>query len=58
MRKGTESRFVKSIEKYVTGRVDSRIVVKEHYQAPPKEITLSFIAKMNRDYGLATLKGK
>jgi succinate dehydrogenase / fumarate reductase iron-sulfur subunit len=24
----------------------------------PKEITLSFIAKMNRDYGLATLKGK
>ena len=24
----------------------------------PKEISLSFIAKMNRDYGLATLKGK
>jgi succinate dehydrogenase / fumarate reductase iron-sulfur subunit len=23
----------------------------------PKEISLSFIAKMNRDYGLATLKG-
>ena len=44
VRKGTESRFVKSIEKYVTGRVDSRIVVKEHYQAPPKEITLSYSA--------------
>ena len=24
----------------------------------PKEISLSFIAKMNRDYGIATLKGK
>src|SRR5262249_10985343 len=24
----------------------------------PKEISLSFIAKMNRDYGAATLKGK
>ena len=24
----------------------------------PKEISLSFIAKMNRDYGTATLKGK
>ena len=24
----------------------------------PKEISLSFIAKMNRDYGLAALKGK
>src|SRR6185436_7508720 len=24
----------------------------------PKEISLSFIAKMNRDYGIATLKGR
>jgi succinate dehydrogenase / fumarate reductase iron-sulfur subunit len=24
----------------------------------PKEISLNFIAKLNRDYGLAALKGK
>jgi len=23
----------------------------------PKEVSLSFIARMNRDYGIATLKG-
>jgi DNA helicase-2/ATP-dependent DNA helicase PcrA len=42
--KGRPSRFLKIIEKYVTGRVDSDIVMEKKYEAPPQDVSLSYSA--------------